>query len=36
VDGFDDLKLDWHPNEFGNVKLTEEIIIPHLIKNNII
>jgi hypothetical protein len=36
VDGFNDLKLDWHPNEFGNVKLTEEIIIPHLIKNNII
>ena len=36
VEGFDNLKLDWHPNEFGNVKLTEEIIIPHLIKNNII
>ena len=36
VEGFDDIKLNWHPNEFGNVKLTEEIIIPHLIKNNII
>jgi hypothetical protein len=36
VDGFNDLKIDWHPNEFGNVKLTEEIIIPHLMKNNII
>ena len=33
---FDDIKLNCHPNEFGNVKLTEEIIIPHLIKNNII
>jgi hypothetical protein len=36
VEGFDDLSLDWHPNEFGNIKLTEEIIIPHLTKNNII
>ena len=36
TEGFDDIKLDWHPNEFGNVKLTEEIIIPHLLKNNII
>jgi hypothetical protein len=36
VEGFDDLQLDWHPNEFGNVKLIEEIILPHLIKNNII
>ena len=36
VEGFDNIKLDWHPNEFGNVKLTEEIIIPHLLKNKII
>lgn len=35
-DGFDDLQNDWHPNEFGNVKFTEEVIFPHLIKNNII
>jgi len=36
IEGFHDIKKDWHPNEFGNIKLTDEIIIPHLIKNHII
>ena len=36
LEGFDDIKLDWHPNEFGNIKLTEEIIMPHLINNKIL
>jgi len=35
-EGFDDIDLDWHPNEFGNIRLTEEIITPHLIENNIV
>lgn len=35
-EGFDDLKTDQHPNEFGNIKFTEEVIIPHLTKNSII
>ena len=36
IQGFHDLKTDFHPNEFGNTKFTDEIIIPHLIKNKII
>jgi hypothetical protein len=36
LDGFDDINKDWHPNEFGNIKLTNDVIIPHLIKNKII
>ena len=36
VEGFDNLKMDIHPNEFGNIKLTDDVIIPHLIKNKII
>jgi hypothetical protein len=35
-EGFDNLELDWHPNKFGHMKLTDDVIIPHLLKNNII
>ena len=36
IQGFNDLRFDLHPNEFGNIKFTDEVIIPHLIKNKII
>ena len=36
VEGFNDIRFDLHPNEFGHIKLTDDVIIPHLIKNKII